>query len=278
MTELTKLINSLITVIIRYHDAQLFITKLVTVNKDQSQKQSEYAYAHELFADKKINLKTHLEHIIDSCKDDRKPLMHYLLHEIMYLKALSEIDYQIAPETMERCKRQVIQMLNNCQTLLKLPQGKTSDVVYSRTPGEREIKISLAGLINESYFGGSLCNSGIFLKEELDKFFLLPSTTAEEIVNDILVQHQSPPIINAKQTEIEKLKAELAEQKRVLELQAEEKAKIELELKSRDKHIGELRSQISLLTHPIEGQARNRNRFHSRESCETLIAGTSLVP
>ena len=92
MTRLEDLLYSLATVIVRYHDSQLKLGKLIVESDKHLGKVKSRACAVEIIQGKEIDYITRLNTVIFNCTKkinytEREPLLHFLLHEIIFLKS-----------------------------------------------------------------------------------------------------------------------------------------------------------------------------------------------
>jgi hypothetical protein len=231
-----ELLYSLTTLLVRYHDSQRGVTKLIT-GKDELRKKSRTC-ATEIILDKDKDHKVRLDELIKECTDGypgRKPFLHFILHEINFLKSMLEKKSSFTPDELKDYKNKVLQLLIDCKTLLQTPKSKTCEVTHSKFDNGTDATIALSGLINDGYYGSELCNSGNLLVEEvLGTLNITVSDKDEElrtIADQLCSEHQNA-------LKVPELEAQNVEQKKALEDSGQT-------TKKQDDEIARLRQQIS---------------------------------
>jgi myosin heavy subunit len=233
MTKLEELIYSLATVLVRYHDSQPKVNKLVaeidpTVLRKKSR---EYAIGIIQSKDPKFD---HLRGLIDTCTkgySDRKHFLTYILHEITFLKNQLEKKSPFTAQEFETYQNQAAQLFLNLRQLLNTQKGATYRVTFRDLSSDSLISIDLSGLINDAWVGNKHCNSGLFVIEEvLGRFHMTETSTDEEIqelATSLCTENQNALLVNY----LERQKSEWTEQKQELESQASvlETQKLQLE-------------------------------------------------
>lgn len=193
MTRLEDLLYSLLTVIIRYHDSQSGVKKLVIDSNYHLLGEKSREFAIKLYHDKGIDLEKKIDAIILECTEGypgRRPFLYYLSHEIQFLKSfLLDRTNEFNEQEFKNFNNQVCQMLVDFKKLLNTTKSLTYKVTYSLIGNHLNSKselfeenscilfneskpisqpsIALAGLMNDSYIGNRYCNSGLLLIEEV---------------------------------------------------------------------------------------------------------------
>ena len=227
MTRLEDLLNSLTTVLIRYHDAQgikILITEADPILRQKKSRQE----AIRILKNTEPKFDERLTKLNEECTGkytERAPFLHYILNEITYLKSMSERKNSFTPEGLEDYKNQLAQMLIDFKNLLLTVKGSNYKVTYSTT----NQMISLSGLENNAYYGNKLCKSGDLLVEEIFNRLNISTTTSDEEIRelaaDICITHQNALLV----PELLEMKAQLTESTLI------QKARIEsLELSEKD--------------------------------------------
>lgn len=228
MTKLEDLINSLATVIVRYHDTQRGVTPLVVELDPILLKKRSRIYASDIIKmDVKFDEK--LTSIIIACTKgypERKHFLTFLLNEITFLKTQRNRKESFTPEQLEKFQQQVNQFLIDCKQLLKTLKDKVYKVTYSSIEIEGRSRVDLNGLINNAYLnaylGNHFCNSGLILRDEvLGRFNLTEDSSDEEIsehASSLCMEHQNALLVS----ELKAQKLELKSQKATLELTVSE--------------------------------------------------------
>ncbi|WP_298622895.1 hypothetical protein [uncultured Legionella sp.] len=202
MTGLEDLLYSLTTVIIRYHDAQTRVKKLVPESDEHSARKDSRILAKIIINDDKIDFKTRLNTLIKECPQsspDRKPFLEFLLNEIVSLKSFLDQKTSFDTFQYEEFKKQLFTLFWDFNSLLSTTKSNTSKVTKNKTGFIAEAICVLAGLVNDGWSGSELCNSGIFLKEEvIERFHItLGSGPSEfiELSEQICSEHQNALLI-----------------------------------------------------------------------------------
>lgn len=244
MTRLEELIYSLATVIVRYHDAQRVPRKLVDENDPTVLKEKSRESAKKIIQNTEVNFDIRLKELIVACTADyadRKPFLSFLLHEITFLKAQLDRKVPYSPEELGLYRQQIIQLLLDFQQLLKVSKDKVFKVTHSSFTDE-PLRIELNGLMNNSWFENSYCNSGLLIMDEvLDKCRLSIKSSPEAIKNyayDLCEEHEKtlPNKENLRLKEELQQKEETAEKEKA---QREKAEKENLELKEKLKELEE---------------------------------------
>lgn len=295
MTRLNELLSSLAAVIVRYHDRQPKVKKLVVATDAELLREKSFSCAQLIIQNKDAHFR--LNELIKQCADSgRSPFLDYILHEIISLKALLNQSSPLEPNQLEEYKNQITQLFINLKLLLKTPKHKACRINPSKTEDAKETAIALCGLKNDAFVGGDLCNSGEILSDELFRRFDVNTATSNERIKDIAeqicVEHQnalSVPELQAQNAVSKKINLE--QQQKLDSLSTQHQGK-KLETTSVKQHIAlymfyilfkrmqakeeqqktvieqqqetidELRQKISELTHPVDSKPPNY-RFHS---------------
>ncbi|AMP90367.1 hypothetical protein [Legionella pneumophila] len=171
MTRLEELLYTLTSVIIRYHDSQpKVLNKLIVESNPILLRRKALALAKEIIQDKDVECKGRLEELIQNCTKgypDRKPFLHFILNEVLFLKSMLDRKNSFEPSKLEEYKKQITQLLIDLKQLMITPKSKTYEVRYTSASENSEASISLSGVKNDGYVGGEFCNSGNLIKEEV---------------------------------------------------------------------------------------------------------------
>ncbi|MBL7479835.1 hypothetical protein [Legionella bononiensis] len=203
MTRSEDLLYSLTTVIIRYHDKQSGVKILVAESDESVVRKKSRSLAKRIINDNKTDFKTRLEYLIKECTEshaDRRPFLSYLLNEIISLKSITDQKTSFSPIQYEEYKKQIAQLLIDFKQLLSNSKGTTPMITQHKTATSSGGRTSLEGLIDDSYLNrGQLCNSGLFLKEEiLDRYNLTIDSSELEInefAQQLCQEHQNALLI-----------------------------------------------------------------------------------
>lgn len=136
MTKLEELINALATLIVRYHDSQSGVKKPVTETTDilQIRRQSR-AYAANLILTNQANSTEQLSGLISACTNKysgRNHFLHFINHEINFLKSLKNLKEPLSETLFEECKIQISQLFLDFQKLLNTTKSNSCSVTYSK--------------------------------------------------------------------------------------------------------------------------------------------------
>ncbi|WP_240610475.1 hypothetical protein [Legionella qingyii] len=189
MTRLEELIYSLTAVIVRYHDSQPKVKKLVSETNEELLREKSLIRAKEIIQNKEVHFKIRLNELIKQCSDSgRRPFLYYILHEISSLKELLDKTGSLEPAKLEEYKNQIFQLLVDLRELLDTPKHKTYRMTYSKSEDTKEMTIGLSGLKNDGYIGGELCNSGDILNDSVLRSFNISTQTSNARISDIAEQ------------------------------------------------------------------------------------------
>lgn len=267
MTRFKDLLYSLTTVLVRYHDSQSGVDKLIVESDTQQIKTKSRRHAIEIINNTSKPCDKVLDGLIMACTKnypDRRPFLHFLRQEINFLNAMQNKSTSFEADKLEELKRQLTLLVIDFQSLLKTTKTVNYLVTCSKENNERTpsaVQISLTGLINNSYLGNTLCNSGTILKEELfDRFSISLTWTPDEIgelMNAICDEHQNTllvPELTKQSKQLSEKNRELIEkvspmQQRIDELEKTLKER-EDALKARDESIKNLEQRVSDLSKP----------------------------
>lgn len=201
-TSLDRLIVSLTTIIVRWHDSQLTHNRLIKENRrneilniiTQSRSIAEKILEEDNYLEQ-------LDKIITDVKNYalRLPLLKYLEHEINVLYKLRSQQEPFTPAELINYKNTLTQLLSDLYGLLKTKKGEVYHVTYStplnKSPSEPINKDAIHGLTNDGYTGGIFCNSGDLLLIEIATIIGSEETirlAAESICNE----HQNALLIH----------------------------------------------------------------------------------
>lgn len=239
MTKLEDLLNSLITVIVRYHDSQPGVTKLIMEADDDLLKKKSRTAATGLLQEKDAPLKSHLEELIKECTKlypGRRPFLHYIVHELLFLKSQRDREKSFEPNELIDYKNQVTQLLIDFRQLLTTSKSKTYTVKYSHLRNEVEAKspvnIALSGCIDDSlnsYFRNKMCISGSILIAEVFDYLRISISCSDNefktIADELCTEHQNSllvPELSAQLKNFEKLHLKQTKEFESLMIQSKE--------------------------------------------------------
>ncbi|MCE0721749.1 MULTISPECIES: hypothetical protein [Legionella] len=189
MTRLEELLYSLTAVVVRYHDSQPKVRKLVVATDENLLREKSLSCAKEIIQNQNIHFKIRLNDLIKQCSDSgRRPFLYYILHEITSLKELLDQKTSFEPSKLEENKNQISQLLIDLKFLLDTPKHKTYRITYSKPEDTKKTTLDLSGLKSDSYLGGELCNSGEILNDEVLRRFNICTYTSNERIKDIAEQ------------------------------------------------------------------------------------------
>ncbi|KGP64162.1 hypothetical protein EP47_10170 [Legionella norrlandica] len=290
MTKLEELLYTLASVIIRYHDSQpKVLNKLITENNPISLRRKAIILSKEIIQDQDVEFKARLEDLIKKCTkgySDRSPFLHFILHEISFLKSMQDRKKSFEPSQLEEYKKQIAQLLIDLKLLMITPKSKTHGVTYTKASEDYETIISLSGLKNDGYVGGEFCNSGNLIKEEVLEALNIHINSKvpeecssdeeiKEIASSLCMEHQNSLVvpefleanqrliqINQQQQKVVDTKSEQLQDtnKKILELQAK--------IEDQDRQIKELDQKVKepIRPHPVfnPGFSLAYGLFHSK--------------
>jgi hypothetical protein len=213
MTGLKDLLYSLTTVIIRYHDAQARVKKLISESDEELTKRNSRALAKIIIDDDSVDFKTRLDALIKECplnQPDRKPFLIFLLNEIISIKSLLNQKKPFDSAQFEEFKKQISKLFIDFNNLLSTPKSSACKITHNKTELAPEAICTLSGLVNDGWSGGDLCNSGIFLKDEvLERFHVSLISSHSEIVEisaQICSEHQNALLVDELKAQISHIK------------------------------------------------------------------------
>lgn len=264
MTQLDDLLNSLVTLLIRYHDSQPKIKKIISDTDHQQSRKKSRVYAINVLREDDINFKSFVTNLIKQSTSGytgRSPFLSFILYEITFLKTLQSIKEPLDSQQLEEYKALITQLFIDFKKLLMTTKNKTCEVQYSRFSNEvvmnYERKMELSGLKKDTYIGNIFCNSGCLLNEEvLERFNILINSTDEElqlIAQNICEEYQNTLLIPELQTNFSAIKKHCNEQKTNIDsltVQLQQTQSINKELKTR---IKKLESTLSDYSNEITG-------------------------
>lgn len=224
MTRLEDLLYSLATVIIRYHDVQARVKKLVFETDKQLIRRDSRHLAKTIINDNQLDYKTKFEGLIKECSSERKSFLTYLLNELVLIKRLLDRKTPFETSQLEEFRKQLFTLFSDFNKLLSTVKSSPCKITYSNsdfTPGSTR---TLDGLVNDGWSGSELCNSGIFLNEEvLERFHVALICSPDEIAEiaeQICIEHQNTLLISELKTnETNPPSPQLEEQSLIQELE-----------------------------------------------------------
>ena len=209
MTQLDVFLDSLMTLLIRYHDSQLKITKIIHDKDPQVARKNTRFYASNVL--KEDNMHAFASELIKQSTSGytgRSPFLSFILFEITFLKSLRDKKEPLEPQQLDEYKALITQLFIDFKKLLMTTKNKTCEVQYSRLANEEvmnyERKIQLSGLKNATYVGNVFCNSGCLLNDEVLERFNISLTSSDNelqaIADSICEEFQNTLLIPKLQT------------------------------------------------------------------------------
>ncbi|KTD77176.1 hypothetical protein [Legionella waltersii] len=191
MTRLEELLYNLTAVIIRYHDKQS--SKPLVVESDKGElRKKVHASAVDIIKSTKTDFKSRLDDLIKASTDEssstRRHFLKYILHEIIFLKAQLDRKSSYEPEQLDELKKQLSQLFTDFKKLMTTPKSTTCTVHHSELAPKESPAIALSGLINTGYTGGEICNSGLYLNEEVLIPFSIYTNSSQKEINAVAEQ------------------------------------------------------------------------------------------
>ncbi|MBI2785787.1 MAG: hypothetical protein HYX60_05550 [Legionella longbeachae] len=218
MTKLEELIYSLATALVRYHDSQPKVSKLVNTSEPTLLRKKAREYAIGIIQSKEIMFDQRLNALIENCTKgylDRKEFLTYLLDEIIFLKKQLERKKPFNSEELIEYQKQVVQLFIDFKQLLNTSKDKKYKVIYSSLNYENKTYNDLSGLINNAWVGNIYCNSGTILIEEVLHRFHLSTTDSNEEIKEIAfslcIEHQNALLISEHRDYKNELENQLSE-------------------------------------------------------------------
>ncbi|MFO2970767.1 Dot/Icm T4SS effector RavI [Legionella pneumophila serogroup 10] len=270
MTRLEELLYTLTSIIIRYHDSQpKVLNKLIVESNPILLRRKALALAKEIIQDKDVECKGRLEELIQNCTKgypDRKPFLHFILNEVLFLKSMLDRKNSFEPSKLEEYKKQITQLLIDLKQLMITPKSKTYEVKYTSATESSETSISLSGVKNDGYVGGEFCNSGNLIKEEVLEalnIHINSKNTAEcssdeeikALAESLCLEHQNALLVPELLEKAQILSESSKEQEKELltkTQQAETDKQVIIEQQAtileKDKEIEKLKERVSELT------------------------------
>ncbi|CAM3054986.1 hypothetical protein [Legionella worsleiensis] len=260
MTKIEKLMYSLATVIIRYHDS-LASKKLITARDIAETRPKSRQYATELI--RRSGFIQNLENIIKNCTigyEARRPFLEYLLNEIVLIHSYLNKTTSFTPEELDKYTLQIFTLLVDIKGCLNTPKGSIYVVTKHQSDlGPQEL-ISLPGCINDAYVGNYFCNSGIFLKKEVLKTLEITHKDSDdkiwELAKDICLEHQDTILVSEMKITNSILEQDNREQKQIVESLTQQLAELQANSSQLASLLREKEDSITYLTGLMEQQAQ----------------------
>lgn len=240
---LEELINSLGTVLIRYHDFQ---KNVIVCVKESDQKSAAFKKAAREYAIKLLQADGFEQEFgklnIECTKDYKQRLdfLDFIKNELTILKKLLAQEIPFSASALDEYKQKIALLFIDLKQLLNVKKSASHQVQDRRLNGTPLTTIALNGFIDEgysSYINGPICFSGILIKEELlNRFNMLATTTDEEIIElaaGLCEEHQNA-LLAAKLIKIE---SQLSEVQATLE-------KTQLKLKDTQSTLEDTQSRL----------------------------------
>jgi hypothetical protein len=198
MTRLQDLLHSITAVIIRYHDAHASEKLIVESEATLLTKKARELSPNLL---RRVDFEDYLKTLIKACTEGyekRKPLLHYLIHQITFIKTMQERKESFKEEELIQYKQQIAQMLIDFKQLLLTNKSSFYKVSHSKLGNDTVPAITISGVKNDGYFGNTYCFSGDLIKELLERFHFTNETSIDELrsfADDICLEHQNSLLV-----------------------------------------------------------------------------------
>ncbi|QBR84009.1 hypothetical protein E3983_06370 [Legionella israelensis] len=245
LPSLSTVLNSLVTVIIRYHDSQR-VKPLVLSRKSED----FHEKANELLKEPTDSLVGLLTNYINQCTTDinypeRKDFLMFILYQVEYLNNVLTSEESFDTKKLKDTHEHLSQLLIDARQLLNTSKGTSYTVSWGHN------KTLLDGL----YGTYSFCNSGTILKEELLKRLHLRITsddeeikqTSQSLCNDFnnMLAAKEKNVLEKKLKESEDKNQQLTLENEKLE---EEKSQSEKRMEVIEKELKETKDKNQQLT------------------------------
>jgi hypothetical protein len=200
MTRLQDLLHSITAVIIRYHDAHA-LKKLIVEPEAEATLLTKRARELSPNLLRRVDFEDYLKTLIRDCTEGyetRKPLLHYLIHQITFIKAMQERKESFKEEELIQYKQQIAQMLIDFKQLLLTNKSSSYKVSHSKLGNDTVPAITISGVKNDGYFGNKYCFSGDLIRELLERFHFTNETSIDELrsfADDICLEHQNSLLV-----------------------------------------------------------------------------------
>ncbi len=195
MPYIPELLESSVTVIVRYHEAKL---------GQQPNPESERIQL--LLKKPHIEMITDLTGLIEaavtaSARDEaRRPLLMYVLHNIIMLRSVVDSQTPLDDDSLASIKQKLVQYVVDIQTLLLTSQGTEIPIKYN----QKEVR--LYGLMGRAWSAWKLSCSGNILHNTLFPTLLLPIGASRDRIEcelaDMLKEYQRHLVLNARELDI----------------------------------------------------------------------------
>lgn len=244
MTQLKKLIQSLTTVLVRYHDIQG--VNIQVSGTDPKTPHSEYGKkAAELLG--KENPDTVLENLNNEFMDkypERRELLKYLKNIIISLHKLSIKTETSSDSELNKYSKMVVQLVTDLKVLLATKKSVKYTVAL-KLPDKAPESFALKGLYDDGYLAFGLCASGSLIQEEVLKLFAeLTDKELEETIIGIFLEHNNALLAAKYRTTPSDLSTVMAENYKAIQLQIKTTEEIQHQLKLSEEQNAKLRQQV----------------------------------
>ncbi|MFA6304104.1 MAG: hypothetical protein WC627_13365 [Legionella sp.] len=191
MTKLKELMNSFATVIVRYHDSQPNVPKVI--NETDLIKARQKSQEHAALILKSSNSSVgSLDALITKCTQTysgRFNFLNFLISEISFLQALLERTTSLNEQEFQELEQQLIQLFVDFKTLLNTKKYISYDLRVSEltvaNKNRANFSVPVKGLLNDAYIGSKYCNSGILLIEEVLEPLTIDANSSETKIKNI---------------------------------------------------------------------------------------------
>lgn len=226
MIRLEQLIQSFISVIIRFHDLQNVQKPIITANDDASFQDKSREYARDLSRNpsKRANIKEILTNIIKEGTAGyplRSPLFNYYLHEINFLFSIINRTTPLSPQELASQNDQLFRLFKDLILLLNTPKKSSVRVKFSDIAEDIETcknpLISVNGLQYTTFlYSTARCRTGITLVEEVFTRLDIPLNVSEErlrqIVSEFSQEHENELLVKVLSAQNQSLTQQLKDQ------------------------------------------------------------------
>lgn len=207
MSRLNGLLETLVTVIVRYHD-----------QKRELPAAQESEQVHALLDKPHAELYKTLHNLVEASTANDKArlsLLMYTLHTVDLLKSLFDSQTPTEEEPLNLIKKQVLQFIVDVQTLLTTSQSSELIIKYNNHDTR------MYGFMRAAWRGYSLCTSGHILQQTLFPTLRLPSDATldkvDVVINDIFKEHTLLLLIRTQEQENHRLSSKVVVLEKELE-------------------------------------------------------------
>ncbi|MDI1352889.1 MAG: hypothetical protein PSV35_09035 [bacterium] len=289
MIRIEDLLQSLVTVLIRYHDSQSKVIKMIDESDELLVIKKTREYSAQIFED--VHFTSHLNSLILVCTKDypnRSPLLFYLLDRINFLKTILDRKTSFTPIELNSINKQASQMLIDLQQLFLIKKNEIHPASNFKDWNSNKpvSTTSLSGFINTAFFGAVYCLSGDIINTEvLFRLGMMPSSPTEEIIaitKALCDAHQNRLLVFELQTQIECLQTQVKDHQETFQQLTNEHDSVKIQLEKAQIMIQELKKinseRIDTAMDPINSQKElNGSEIIDGEQKQSAAASSRLT-